>query len=239
MNRGKDKKDLYGDRIEACIDIWGRILDGEIKERAEARDVLERYYQERNIEPIRGKTKIEIFDKELITLYIVGKYGLGVSEELDTIRSIFELEEKCENAFFRILKGDNVRDVMNEVFGVNDEPSLIFRVLRFGLTLMLLGFIEEDKFLTVLNKMVDAYEDLKDRFRGFARFYIALKIGEAIALGKVRNSVEKEALKHTLCLKLGFSKSAPPDEMIYDMTRSIFKVNDSLLKRILPKVKAS
>jgi len=237
MNKGR--KDLYRDRIEACIEIWSKLLNGEIESRDEARALLERYYQERMIEPIRGKTKIDIFDKELITLYIVGKYGLGVSDELNVVQKIFDLEEKCEVAFFRILNGDDIREVLKEMFGTEDETWIIFRVLRFGLTLMLLDFLSEEEFLKVFSRMVEAYGDLKDRFRGFARFFIALRLGEAIASGKVRDSLEKEAFKHTLCLKVGFPKSAPPDELVYDMTRSIFKVGESKLRQILPKIRSS
>ena len=235
----KERKDLYKDRIEACIEIWSKLLNGEIESRDEVRSLLEKYYQERMIEPIRGKTKIDIFDKELITLYIVGKYGLGVSDELSIVQKIFNLEEKCESTFFRILNGDNVKEVFKEVFGTEKESWIIFRVLRFGLTLMLLGFLSEEEFLSVFSRIVEAYTDLKDRFRGFARFFIALRLGEAIASGRVKDSLEKEAFKHTLCLKVGFPKSAPSDELVYDMTRSIFKVRESRLRQILPKIRAS
>ncbi len=226
-------KRLYADRVETCIEIWSLILEGSVKSREEVRALLKEYYTERSIEPIRGKSRIELFDKELITLYIVGKYGLGVHEEVPNIvRRVFSLEHRCEVAYYRILKGESPRIVMSEVFKSYDS-ALLFRMLRFVVTLVLLGFDNEENLVMVLKNVAEAFPEYASRFPLFARFYICLKLCEAIALGKIRSPLEKETLKHALCIKLGFNRCAPPDHMIYDVGRSVYKIKEDALKRIL------
>ncbi|MCD6508834.1 MAG: DUF2192 domain-containing protein [Thermoprotei archaeon] len=226
-------KRLYSDRTETCIEIWGMILEGIADTRGKIRALLEEYYNERNIEPIRGKTKIDIFDKELITLYIVGKYGLGLQSEA---RKIFdgalELESKCDLAYHMMRRGENPRDVMNKVFGSLDSP-ILFRVLRFAVTLTLLGFEREENLIKTLQSVANAFPEYASRFPLFARFYITLRLGEAIALGKIRTPLEKETMKHALCMKMGFSKCAPSDTLIYDIAKSIYKVKEEKLRRLL------
>ncbi|RLF22675.1 MAG: hypothetical protein DRN15_08330 [Thermoprotei archaeon] len=228
-------KRLHRDRVEVCIEIWGMILEGSLNSRDEVRNTLQEYYSERNIEPIRGRTKIDLYDKELITLYIVGKYGLGVDKEAQNlINNILQLERKCDIAYHRIMRGENPRMVMEELFHSHD-PVLIFRVLRFVVTLNVLGFVPDDHVVKMLSYMTKAYPELSQRFFSFARFYVALKVAEAIALRRVKSPVEKEALKHSLCIKLGFEKATPSDEFIYDLARCIYKIEDEILSLLLPR----
>ncbi len=226
-------KRIHADRTEICIELWSLLLDGTIKSRDEARALLKQYYDERQLEPFRGKSKIDLYDKELITLYIIGKYGLGIHEDArDVIRRIFPLERKCERAYRMILEGRNPREVMLEIFGTLDS-SLLFRVLRFAVTLTLLGFEKESNLVKVLHAVANSFPEYSSRFPLFARFYVALKLSEAIALGKVRNNLEKEALKHAICMKLGFSKCAPSDSMVYDVAKNVYKVREGTLMRVL------
>ncbi|MEM4530913.1 MAG: DUF2192 domain-containing protein, partial [Thermofilaceae archaeon] len=64
-------KALHSERINACLDLISKALRGELRSREDLVLELERIYSQRGIEPIRGRTKINIFDKEVCTVYVV------------------------------------------------------------------------------------------------------------------------------------------------------------------------
>lgn len=224
---------VYRDRIEACVDIWSAILKGRIKSRERAVETLREVYKRRNVEPLRGRTKIDIFDKEMATLYLVGRYGLGLGDEYGELyEKIFGRELRCERALERILGGEDPRSVIGEELGEINE-NLVFRVIRLTFTAALLGFRSEDSLVELLSRLEEAFPEYRKRFLGFKKFYIAFKIAEGIAAGEVRNRLEKEALKHALCIKFNARKSAPPDSLIREIAVGVlkvdeFRVNDAL-----------
>jgi hypothetical protein len=91
----------------------------------------------------------------------------------------------------------------------------------------------EDEFLKVLLAFEKSFPEYAPNFLGFKRFYIAYKLAESIARGEVRNRIEKEALKHAMCLRLGSEKAAPPDWLVREIAVKVLKVpehkvNDAL-----------
>lgn len=225
---------LHRKRIEAAITVWSNILNSKIENRREAAKLLEELYRRERIEPIRGKTKIRIFDKELATVYLVGRYGLGLEEDewAKAMSAIFDVEHKAEKAIKLILEGNNPRDVISEIFGKPSE-DMIFRVLRLLTTAVLLDFRAEEDLHRLLKRLEDSFPEYRKKFEGFKKFYIAFRMAEQIAAGNVRNRLEKEALKHALCLKFDALKSAPPDSLVREIATQVleareFEVNDVL-----------
>lgn len=222
----------HKDRLEAAIEIWGEILNGSITTRKQLTELLQQTYTSLDIEPIRGKTKIDIYDKELATVFLVGKYGLGLEEELEKYRDLFSVEIAADRVLDSVLNGEDPRKAMTEHFDNVDENT-VFRVLRLAMTATALNYLEEDQFLKVLQKFENSFTEFEANFLGFKRFYIAYKLAESIARGDIRNRIEKEALKHALCLRLGTDKAAPPDWLVREIAVKVLRVpeyiaNDAL-----------
>ncbi|MCD6563806.1 MAG: DUF2192 domain-containing protein [Thermoproteales archaeon] len=225
---------LHKDRIEIALNLWSKVVKGEIKTRNELVSKLKTQYIRNRIEPIRGKTKINIFDKELATVFLVGKYGLGLEEEeyKEKFESLFKKETLCEKAIEEIIIGKNPREVINRLFG-NINEDIIFRILRLQATGVFLEFKDEDTLVKLINIFEKAFPEYAKKIEGFKKFYIAFKMAEQIAGGNIRNRIEKETLKHALCLKFNALKSAPSDSFVREIATQVlkaeeFKVNDTL-----------
>ncbi len=214
---------LHKKRIEVAVNIWGEVLQGSFSSRAELVEYLREIYQENGLEPIRGKTKIDIYDKELATVYLVGKYGLGLEEEIEKYSDIFTIEFRSDRVLDKVLQGESPRKSMLEVFGSLDE-NMVFRVLRLAMTAVILGFMPEEKFITVLSMFEKEFPELEKNITGFKRFYIAFRLAEEIAAGKIRNRIEKETLKHAMCVRLNAEKAAPPDWFIREIAVEALKI---------------
>lgn len=219
------------DRVEACIDIWSSILQKHSTSRTAVVKLLQSVYEKRGVEPIRGKTKIKIYDKEMITLYLVGKYGLGIfNSELHS--DVFKKEMKIESAIDEILSGEDVSRVLKKHFGKVSE-DIVFRILRLCLTKVLFGWESED----TLRKILDVFErklpKLEYKFKMFKRFYIALVLAKNIVEGKVKDRLEKEALKHSLCMRFNAVKCAPSDSFIKDIAVNVFKGSEHQVNKVL------
>lgn len=226
---------LHKKRIELALDIWSAILKGYINTRDEAVEFLRILYEREHLEPIRGKTKINIYDKEMATVYLVGKHGLGLDREIETYRNIVHIEIRAENVIEKILNGEDAKNALSKEFGEINENT-IFRVLRLAMTAVLLEFMTEDTFIKIIDSFEKSFPEYHKKIMGFKRFYIAFKLAEEITIGKIRNRIEKEALKHALCLKLGAIKVAPPDSLIREIATGVlnapeFKVNDALKQK--------
>jgi len=225
---------LHRERIEVALSIWSEILKGNIGSREELVNRLKSQYIRNNIEPIRGKTKINIYDKELATVYLVGRYGLGLdSKEYEKyFQTLFKKEYLCEKAIEQILSGENPKKVIQKLFGKADE-DIVFRILRIVATGVFLDFKTEDDLLNLIKIFEKEFPVYGKKFDGFKKFYIAFKMAEQIAGGMIRNRIEKETLKHALCLKFNAVKSAPSDSFVREIATKVlkadeFRVNDTL-----------
>ena len=73
------KNNPYRSRIEALIKVWSEITSSNRRDwtREEIIDLLIAEYSKRRIEPLRGKVRPpDIFEKELSSLYFIGKLSL-------------------------------------------------------------------------------------------------------------------------------------------------------------------
>ncbi len=221
-------------RIEACTYIWSALLKKHFRKRKDVVAFLEKVYKQYDVEPIRGRTKIEIFDKEMATLYLVGKYGLGLDPQdySDIFNNIFTVELKCEDAADRILNGADPEQVIKDNMGRVDE-NMIFRVIRLVFTASLLGFRNEKDLVKLLERLEEKFPQYGKRFLRFKKFYIAFRIAEGVAVGKIRNRLEKEALKHALCIKLNATRAAPSDNLVREIAVNVLKADEVEVNDVL------
>lgn len=224
---------VHARRIEACLELVSRALKGEITTREEAVRELERLYRSRGVEPIRGWTKINIFDKEMCTVYVVAKYGLGLDAEeyRDFYEKILGLELRAERAAERIKAGEGANAVIEEL-GSADE-NMVFRIARLEATAALLGFKPEEGLAQLLNRLNELFPELSRKIAGFKKFYIAFRVAQSIAEGRVRTRLEKEALKQALCVKFKAEKAAPSDEFIREVALGVLKLDERSIADVI------
>ena len=221
-------------RIEAAIDIWSMILKDRFGSREELVKYLRKVYERASLEPIRGRSKLNAYDKELVTVYLVGKYGLGIdyNEYEGVVERLLGLEARCERALDEILAGAPAREAILRHLGSLSEDA-VFRVIRLAYVAALLEFRREEDLIRLLARLEEEFPEYEKKLKGFKKYYVAFRIAEAIAAGEIRNRLEKEAYKHALCMRLNAAKLAPPDDQIRFIATEIlgvkeFEVNDVL-----------
>ncbi len=72
-------KDIYKPKVKALTDIWSIIMQKpDSYNREKAKILLEEKYKKEGILPFRGFNANDVYEKELSSLYVIGKYGLGL-----------------------------------------------------------------------------------------------------------------------------------------------------------------
>ncbi len=221
---------IHRKRIEVATDLIAEALEKNW-DRKRLEKELSKKYEEEGISPLRGLAlPLDIIDKEMSTLYVVAKYGLGLSEDMD---EVFSTEKKLERAAELLLeKGADARQQILQEFGGIDSNTLS-RIFRVIFTSVVLGFRPEEDLIKLLHKAKEAFPEEERTVKKYARFYIAFRVAEAIAKGEVTDKLSKEALKQSLSLKINLPKILPDDEYIYIIAKEVFKVDDNTLRRIL------
>ncbi len=229
----------YKKRIQIAVNILSEIIRrGEQLDRKNVVEILRRTYEKQGLKPLKGKaTPEDIYDKEMSSLYVIGKYGLGLDEEYPGLfNKIFYLEKLYEEVIDKILSGeyDSARNMLKGASptGVIDSNT-IARVLRVVFTKTILGFIDENEFAKILQETAKAFPEEERTVKNYARFYIAFRIAEAIYRGEIRNKTYKEAYKRALALRLGFPLSTPSDEYIAIIAKEVFNIPDNILNKTL------
>ncbi|MEM1537376.1 MAG: DUF2192 domain-containing protein [Candidatus Nezhaarchaeales archaeon] len=212
----------YKRHVEACNEVLGKVLAEKVNDRSTVISLLKEGYERRGIGPIRGWAAKDLYDKEMATLYTIGKFGLGLtSGDYAFLNDIFSKEILYEKVYNDVLSGaDPVNSIKQHLGEVNQEN--VFRIIRLGLTLVVLGFEAEGKLLKVFQELRGHLSVFERGFASFLRFYTALRTAEAISIGLIKNRYEKEAFKLSYCVKLGCFKDAPPDKLISLISRSVF-----------------
>lgn len=235
----KGSRNPYKRKINTLVDLWTKIIEhyseGGVN-RKEIEKLLRKYYEEKRITPFKGRaTPDDLYDKELTSLYVVGKYGLGLDKEYREIfDTLFYHEETYERIIELLLRKERgARELILNLLGGSLEPNTLARILRVMFTMVILGFRKEEEFYRLLRMFANYFPEHKDTIRKYAKFYIAFRVAEAIAKGKVKNKVSKEALKQSLALRIGFEKTIPDDKYIYTIAREVFKVPQKTLKSAL------
>jgi len=229
----------YRRRIQVLVDVLNKML--ERKDEVTRQDVvamLKKAYEKRGISPLKGKASPpDLYDKEMVSLYIVGKYGLGIHEEYaDVFSRVFYLEEAFDKAveYIKAEKFEDARSLLKAISPANViESNTVARMLRIPFTKLLLGFMSEEEFVDILHKTLKAVPEEERTVKNYAKFYIAFKLAEAIFKKEVRNRDYKEALKKALAIRLGFSRATPSDDYVALIAKEVFNIPDSVLEKVL------
>ncbi|ALU11946.1 hypothetical protein EYM_06495 [Ignicoccus islandicus DSM 13165] len=218
---------IYKKKIEVAEDLLAEAMEENLN-REEVKKRLVNAYKREGISPFRGLAlPPDITDKEMATLYVIAKYGLGIEDEL---RDVFEYEERLEKAAELLLKGDR-EGVLKLVGEINSNT--LSRIFRVVFTAVILGFKDEKELIELLHKAMEVFPEEEKTARKYARFYIAFRVAEGIAKGEIRDKLDKEALKQSLSLRIGIPKVLPDDEYVYIIAKEVFNLDDSVLKKIL------
>jgi hypothetical protein len=226
-------------RIQAAVAILSELVKNvDEVDRAKAVELLKKVYQERRISPIRGKAQpADIFDKELATLYVVGKYGLNLDQESpELFEKVFYVEQTLEEALKDMLESrfEEAREKIKRVSPTGTiDSNMVARLLRIPLTMLILGFMSEEEFRNILHSVKAAISEEERTVTNYARFFIGFKLAEAIYKGEVRSREEKEALKKALAIRVGFPKSTPSDDYVEAIATSVFNIDRKVLDKVL------
>ncbi|ADY01105.1 MAG: DUF2192 domain-containing protein [Vulcanisaeta sp.] len=246
MSNGLDAKQLYKSRIEAATEIWSKIMRNEVSTRNQLEELVYIVYKQKGIEPFRGLSKVRIYDKEIATIYIVGKYGLGImdGELANALKGIFNVEIVCDD-IYNFLKGrsfqlsnDNEIEQLkkmldNEVLGPKIEERG-FRLMRYIFTGTIMRFFPEDDLIGTYKALSTAFPDLATTFIRYIKFYVAFRVAEDIALGNIKKVEEKKIMKYAHCLRLNLTKCAPHDKLIREIALRVYRVPRKVLDRLFP-----
>ncbi len=246
MSNGLDARQLYKNRIEAVTEIWSKIMRNEVSTRNQLEELVYIVYKQKGVEPFRGLSKVRIYDKEIATVYIVGKYGLGVvdGELANALKGLFSVEIACDEIYsflksrnFQLSNNDDLEQlkkmVDNEALGPKTEERG-FRLLRYVFTGTIMRFFSEDDFVGTYKALAAAFPDLASRFMRYVRFYVAFKVAEDIALGNIKKVDEKKIMKYAHCLRLNLTKCVPHDKLIREIALKVYKVPKRTLDRLFP-----
>jgi hypothetical protein len=226
-------------RVQAAVAILSELVKNiDEVDRAKAVELLKKVYQEKKISPIRGRAQpVDIFDKELATLYVVGKYGLKLDQESpELFEKVFYVEQTLEEALKDILESrlEEAREKIKRVSPTGTiDSNMVARLLRIPLTMLILGFMSEEEFRNILHSVKAAISEEERTVTNYARFFIGFKLAEAIYKGEVKSREEKEALKKALAIRIGFPKSTPSDDYVEAIATSVFNINRKILEKVL------
>jgi len=232
----RDKR-VYRKKVSVAIDLLASILEDGIEDRERVRELLRERYEETRLSPFRGIAFPEdIYDKEMATLYVVGKYGMGLDQDFPReFERIFEREVRYERALEALLGPGSVEEKRERIKGLLGEVNSneLSRMFRLLFTRIVLGFEEEDRLFQALRAAREVFPEHERDVMKYARFYIGFRLAEKIATGEIRSKLAKEAEKQALNLSIGLGKTMPDDSYIYNIARSVFKVPREKLEAIL------
>lgn len=229
--------DLRRKRIRVLVDTWSEIMLNDVRDRERAVELLKKLYSEAGIDPIRGaSTPPDLFDKEMISLYIIGKWGLGIDQEVprEQLEKLFPLEIAIDRFVEKILSSDDPSKICEEEkeFCQSLDDSKVARILRFAFTKMYFGFGTEEEFRRVLKALYQALPSFEETIRRFTKFFIAYKIGEMIARGAIKTKMEMSLAKNTLALELSIPKAVPSNKYILEVAKHYFQIPERIRREV-------
>lgn len=223
-------KEIYKERIKVLTDIWSKILENPTLSREDVLNILRQSYEEKNIKPLRGFKAEELYEKELISLYVVGKDGLGFFNDYKEIfERILNPELTYDNALTLILEGKPV-----EAYEMLDkDKGNLAKSLRVSFTEVIFSFKPEDHLFKALrNLYYTEIDEIKHTAVSFSRFYTAFKLAEGIAEKSIRDKMSLEAMKRVIAINIGIKYPLPKTEYISLIAEEVFNVNTKILKKI-------
>jgi hypothetical protein len=224
-------------RIIAAVNVWGELLRLKIASREDAINIIKNIYKDTNVEPIRGASSPpDIFDKEMITIYIIGKWGLGLDKEMliEMLDSLFNKEVMLEKLYNSILQGNSRDEICREIKELCEklDEALIARELRFAFTLYYFGFTEYGNLVTLLRKIYMFFPEFQETVRRFTKFVIAYEVGSRISSGKIKNDIELNMTKNVIALDIGIPRALPSTSYIVEVSKHFFNLQENILKSL-------
>ncbi|MEO3993619.1 MAG: DUF2192 domain-containing protein [Desulfurococcaceae archaeon TW002] len=223
-------------RVKAYVNALSDLISSDNPSRELAIQLIKKYLESVNVEPFRGASKPEdIYEKEMISLYVIATRGLGINTEFKELMSrVFNKELTYEDTYLLLSRDappETIREEIQALVGNIDE-SYITRVLRYALILYHLDFESFEKVIKVLKKAYQVFPEFSDAIRRFAKFVISVKLAEEISQGIIKNKIEKEIRKQLISLEIGLPKSTPSDDYVMKVAKITYEINDTLLSKI-------
>ncbi len=228
-------------RLSTLVDLWNEIItmwdSGKKVDREKVVDMLKEAYNREKLSPLRGASVPEdLYERELISLYVVGRYGMGLDQQYpELFDALFPDFIRYEEAIRILLTEDpeTARDRIKLLLGGLDDNT-VARMLRVKMTEAYFGFSDHRALINLIKSLMKAFPEKERLAVKYTRFYIAFRVAEAIASGEVRDRISKEALKQALALETGIERGAIPDDRyIEKIAVEVFKVPRKVLGGIL------
>jgi len=223
-------KEIYKERVKVLTDLWSKILEDQSLARGDVIELLRQSYEEKGIKPIRGFKAEDLYEKELISLYVVGKDGLGLFEDYRSLfDKLFSFEVTYDEALNLILENKPLEAYEK----LDKDKGNVAKTLRVIFTETIFSFKPEDLLFKALRNLNNTESDeLKHTATSFSRFYTAFKIAEGIAERSIKDKMSLEAMKKVIAINIGISYPPPKQEYISLIATEVFNINQKILKRI-------
>ncbi|MEM1622593.1 MAG: DUF2192 domain-containing protein [Sulfolobales archaeon] len=210
--------------INVIADLMAELVAGNNVNREWVIRELKKALEEVQVEPFRGiRYSSEIYEKELISLYIVATriLRLPIKRFGRALEDIFSNEISLGKVVTAIKKHKDpseVRATIDNYLGSVDEVSLS-KIIRYITTEYYLDLIDENEALRSVSNLIKAYPEFSDRFGRMVKFFIAVVIGSKIVSSEIRSRMDLEMKKKALAIALGLSGGAPSNEYVIDVTK--------------------
>uniref|UniRef100_A0A7C4JMJ6 DUF2192 domain-containing protein n=1 Tax=Staphylothermus marinus TaxID=2280 RepID=A0A7C4JMJ6_STAMA len=234
-------RNIYVLKLKIASEILNKSVKRKDLSRAKLVKILKALYRKYRVKPFKGKANPQdLYDKELTTLYVIGKYGLNLDQEYpDFFENVFYIERVLDTCIDMIMRGEyeRARELLRTISPSNVvDSNTIAKLLRLPFTKHIFGFIDEETFAKILIKTKEAFPEEDVSVRNYVRFYIAFRVAEAISKGLVKDPGFKEALKKSIGLRIGFPKTIPSDKYIRVIAKEVFGVKNDFLDKVLVKI---
>ncbi|MEM2157582.1 MAG: DUF2192 domain-containing protein [Sulfolobales archaeon] len=224
-------------RVKAYVNALSELILLDNPTREAAIEIVKNSLSASGVEPFRGISKpVDIYEKELISLYVVGTRGLGIHEEYsDKFNKVFYVEKQYDDMLKIIETSDlsTLKDSLKQLLGKDINDSDIARVLRLLMTMYYLDFINSNYVVMMLKKVANAFPENIETIRRFVKFFIAIKISSDIASGLIRNKMKKDLTKQLISLDIGVSKAVPSDRYIQEIAKILFNIPREVISKVL------
>lgn len=229
---------IYRKKISVGLEVLSKIVSENITDRGAIASILRDYYEASGVKPFMGaKVREDLYDKELTTLYVIAKYGIGLDEDnREIFERVFNKELRIEKAIGVLTSGmppEDKRRTISDIIGPTIDANEASRIFRLMFTKVILGFGKEEEFIKMLISFQQAFPELKKAVENYAKFYIAYRLAEKLYTGEISDKLSKEVEKQAWNLRLGLGFTLPDDKYIYSIARNVFGVPGEKLQKVL------
>lgn len=229
--------------INVIADIVAELEAGNSIDRNRVVRELKASLEEAQVEPFRGiRHSDEIYEKELISLYIVATriLRLPLKKLGKVLEEVFSNEINLDKVVTVVKKyGDplGIRSAIEGYLGKADEVTLS-KIIRYITTEYYLDLVSEDEAVKSIRNLIKAYPEFSDRFNRMVKFFTAIVVGSKIASSEIRNKMDLEMKKKALTINLGLSGGAPSNEYIVDVVKIAYG-SSGRIKKLIEEVRSS